>query len=118
MSLLLAFLITGTGFVSLCHAHEGHTAEIHFIADSCGSHDCSRTQQAHGCEEEPCQHQICSDESVLEEYLPNGPLQIEVVIAPPLLIIDNLLSDIQTTPFPALIIPPLISPQRSPVLRI
>jgi len=119
IALLLIFLVFSSGFMTLCHSNEGHILEVHLIAESCETHECGRNSQTPSCSRENCQHKICSDQSIIEKYLPNSSIQLETFAPPPALIIEDLsVSDKQTKPPASLQSSPHNSALRSTILRI
>lgn len=119
LSLLMVFLILGSSLVTFCSASESRSQEVHFIAQSCGSHDCGRHAEPGSCASENCRHEICSDKSALGEYIPENLIQFETIMAAPVLIIDgHILSCIKNDFLSTFLTRPLIPAQHSTVLRI
>ena len=85
LSLLMVFLVLGSSLVTFCSASESRSQEVHFIAQSCGSHDCGRHAEPGSCASENCRHEICSDKSALGEYIPENLIQFETIMAAPVL---------------------------------
>ncbi|NLG18721.1 MAG: hypothetical protein GX556_15440 [Fibrobacter sp.] len=119
LSLLMVFLVLGSSLVTFCSASESRSQEVHFIAQSCESHDCGRHSESRSCAPEKCQHEICSYKSALGEYVPENSIQLEAVVAAPVLITDNFILSDKEIDFPITpLIPPLIPALHSTVLRI
>jgi hypothetical protein len=119
ISIVMAFMIMSASFMTLCPACEGPETTVHFIAESCESHQCEQNAESHSCAPENCRHEICSDQSIHDEYLPNSSIQIDAVIPLAVLTIDDLFPpDKKSVPPEHFQIPPLIPSRSSTVLRI
>ena len=72
-SILCSLLVFISGFITICPASHNYYSEVHFIADSCKSHDCTRsTQQSCNIEKqthEDCEHALCDDKPFTDDYI-------------------------------------------------
>jgi len=91
ISIITATLVLIANFVSLCDAGRDNSSKVHFIAQSCDNHKCNDSRESHSCALEKCDHEICSDQSVLGEYISKASIQLETIVSPlPVLIIEYL----------------------------
>ncbi len=120
ISIVLILLNLSASFVSLCPDTGNGGIVVHFIAQSCESHECDHTDESQSCTPEDCKHRLCSDQPLFDEYLPNSSIQLEAVLPPAVFICDELFS--HDTRFDSAIRrffnPPILITQNSPVLRI
>lgn len=71
ISIILIFFVLGTNFFVLCHTGQEKILDFHFIVEPCESHDCIQNSASQFCEQENCEHRICSDLSIIDEFLVN-----------------------------------------------
>ncbi|HEX3018846.1 MAG TPA: hypothetical protein VHP36_01025 [Chitinispirillaceae bacterium] len=66
--IFLAFMISGSNMISICHSGEDGKADVHFIAQSCDKGDCTRDAEPLKSEKENCRGDLCHDQPVNEKY--------------------------------------------------
>lgn len=91
ISMITALLVLIANFVSICHAGSEQSSKIHFIAQSCDNHKCNESGESHSGAMEKCNNKICSDQSVLGEYITKTPIQLKTFVSPvPVVVIEDL----------------------------
>lgn len=73
LSGILIVMVFMSGLITICPAAHKGFSDIHFIADECDNHHCSRNFDPAQCENENCKHQLCIDQPVSENFRPSNP---------------------------------------------
>lgn len=81
LSLFLAFLTALTGLVTLCPGGEGDGFSVHFISETCDTHDCHQADD-HSCRSDDCNHGVCGDVDIGTNYYPVQQYHYESIPAP------------------------------------
>ena len=120
-SILTIFLIFVANYLTFCPACESRISEVHFMTETCDSHDCHRNEESCSGSDnkKSCQHEICLDRPLTSEFLRKTPITIDFFISPSSPITRDLFSTGRESSFQptALMFPPSFV-HRSRVLRI
>jgi hypothetical protein len=116
---LLILMVFMSGFITLCpDGHKG-APDIHFITDECDSHHCSRNVDPIQCETENCNHQLCIDQPLSDNFRPADSQQFNLTSATPVSInIDYPFTNNSSFCFDKFITSKTITTLRTTVLRI
>jgi hypothetical protein len=118
LSLFLIILVLGANFISRCHANTHQVVSVHFIAETCASHECSRGPESHSCSQKTCNHGICADQTIMSAFRTsqfNHTIFIAASLQPVFMV--SVLPELTSKSFPVCDIPALL-PNRTIVLRI
>lgn len=66
---LIIIMVASAKLFSFCHSCADDKYDIHFITQPCEMEDCTRNEGASHCEEENCNHQLCTDQILNENCL-------------------------------------------------
>jgi hypothetical protein len=117
-SVIMIFLVLSSNFFAECSVNHSSFSEVHFIAETCGSHDCPRNPKTHASDSKQCAHTICTDKTIID----NSTTQrmVNIPIAATLNIFTDFFAHL-IIPFEKsqqFTLPEPISIQRSSILRI
>ena len=116
---LLIIMVFMSGLITVCPTEHNGVHEIHFIAEECDSHHCSRNIDPAQCETENCNHQLCVDQPVSDNFGPADAQQFNLTLATTLSInIDYPFTNNSSFCFNNFITSKSIATLRTTVLRI